>query len=110
MEEERTEAAESEAGPNGTHTAEVSDVAEFLDISIDEEEVDNEDTDPSFDLDARMKSDSGHMVEQFCDNWISHFDRDDLGSLGLFLCFQLANHLNFGETKAAELATAMINR
>lgn len=44
-EEERTEAAESEAGPSGTQTAEVSDVAELLDISIDEEEVDNENTD-----------------------------------------------------------------
>ena len=45
------------------------------------------------------------MVERFCEDWISHLDRDDRVSLGLFLSFQLANHLNLGETKAAEPAS-----
>ena len=31
-------------------------------------------------------------------------------SLALFLCFQLTSHLSVGETKAAELASIMINR
>ena len=87
--EDLTEAAEPEAGPSGTETVEVSDIAEFLDVSIDEEEAGNEDTDHSFDLDVSMKSDSQHMIERFCEDWVSHLDRDDLVSLGLFLCFQL---------------------
>ena len=105
-----TEAAESEAGPSGNQTVEVSDMAELLDVSIDEEEADNEVTDPSFDLDASMNSDCEHMIEHFCEDWISNLDRDDLVSLALFLCFQLTSHLNVGETKAAELASIMNNR
>ena len=93
-----TEAAESEAGPSGNQTVEVSDMAELLDVSIDEEEADNEVTDPSFDLDASMNSDCEHMIERFCEDWISNLDRDDLVSLALFLCFQLTSHLNVGET------------
>ena len=46
----------------------------------------------------------------FCDNWNSHLDRDNLVSLGLFLSFQLAKHLNIGNTKAAELASVMMNK
>ena len=37
-----TEAAESEAGPSGNQMVDVSDMAELLDVSIDEEEADNE--------------------------------------------------------------------
>ena len=44
-------------------------------MSIDELDANNEDIDPSFDLDASMKSDSEHMTEQFCEDWISHLDR-----------------------------------
>ena len=52
-------------------------------------DTDNEDVDPSFDLDASMKSDTDYMIESFCKDWISHLDRDDVVSLGLFLSFQL---------------------
>ena len=102
--ESSTEIAESGAA---SHEDDVNDMADLLDVSIHELDTDNEDIDPSFDLDASMKSDSEHMTERFCEDWVSHLDRDDLVSLGLF---QLASHLNLGETKAAELASAMINK
>ena len=35
-------------------------------------DTENEDVDPSFDLDASMKSASDHMIESFCKYWISH--------------------------------------
>ena len=98
--ESSTEIAESGAA---SHEDDVNDMADLLDISIHELDTYNEDIDPSFDLDASMKSDSEHMTERFCEDWVSHLDRDDLVSLGLFLSFQLASHLNLGETKAAEL-------
>ena len=105
--ESSTEIAESGAA---SHEDDVNDMADLLDVSIHELDTDNEDIDPSIDLDASMKSDSEHMTERFCEDWVSHLDRDDLVSLGLFLSFQLASHLNLGETKAAELASAMINK
>ena len=37
-------------------------MADLLDVSIHELDTDNEDIDPSFDLDASMKSDSEHMT------------------------------------------------
>jgi len=55
-------------------------------------------------------SDTDHVVEDVCDDWVSHLDRDDLVSLGLFLCFQLSKHIDIGETKAAEVAGMMINK
>ena len=63
-------------------------------------------TPPSTYVDASMKTDSEHMTERFGEDWIKHLERDDLVSLGLFLSFQLPSHLNLGETKAAELASA----
>ena len=105
--ESSTEIAESGAA---SHEDDVNHMADLLDVSIHELDTDNEDIDSSFDLDASMKSDSEHMTERFCEDWVSHLDRDDLVSLGLFLSFQLASHLNLGETKAAELASVMINK
>ena len=92
-------------------SVEPSDMAEFLSMPESALDTDNEDIDPSFDLDASMKSDSDHMIESFCEDWISHLDRDDIVSLSLFLSFQLANFLGLGETEAAELASSfMMNR
>ena len=104
------EPAESEASSSRTQTVEFSDVAELLDVSIDDEEADNVVTDPSFDLHASIKNDCEHMIERFCEDWVAKLNRDDLVSLALFLCFQLTSHLNVGETKAAELVSIMINR
>ena len=66
--------------------------------------------DPSFDLDSSMKSDHDHLQESFCEDWISHLEREDRVSLGLFLCFQLSKHFDLGETRAAEVAGMMVGR
>ena len=78
-------------------------------LSDDALDTDNESVDPSFDLDSSLKSDN-FLVEKFCEDWVLQLDRDDKVSLGVFLCFQLSKHVGLGETKAAELAGAMIGR
>ena len=87
-----------------------SDLSGLLSMSDDALDTEDENADPSFDLDASMKSDVDHLAENFCEDWVSHLERDDRVSLGLFLCFQLTKHLDLGDTKAAELAGMMIGR
>lgn len=71
---------------------------------------DDEETDPPFDLDDSMRSDTDHQLETFCENWVLQLDRDDRLSLGIFLAFQLRKQLDKGETEAAELAGLMIGK
>ena len=61
---------------------------------------DDELEDPSFDLNASMKSDKDYITDDFCDSWILQLDKDDRMNLGLFLCFQLEKALAIGCTKA----------
>ena len=60
---------------------------------------DDEAVDPSFDLDSSLKSDVDHLEEHFCEEWVTHLEREDRLSLGLFLCFQLSKHFNLGRDK-----------
>ena len=71
---------------------------------------DDELEDPSFDLNASMKSDKDYLIHDFCDSWILQLGKDDRVNLGLFLCFQLEKVLAIGCTKAAEYAALMIGR
>ena len=86
------------------------DLAQLVTMSEDALDTDGEAVDPSFDLDSSMKSDADHLQESFCEDWISHLEREDHVSLALFLCFQLSKHFNLGETKAAELASEMVGQ
>jgi Fe-S cluster assembly ATPase SufC len=36
-----------------------------------------------------IKSDSGHIADNFCEEWVTGLDWEDRASLGLFLSFQL---------------------
>lgn len=69
-----------------------------------------EEVDATFDLNASMKSDSEHITDTFCEEWVTHLKWDDRASLGLFLCFQLTALLGKGATEAAELAGMMIGK
>lgn len=81
---------------------------DFFDLSVEALDTDDEEIDPSFDLDSSMKSDTVHLVDTFCEEWVAQLDWEDKVSLGLFICFQLKNILGKGETEAAELAGMMI--
>ena len=72
--ESSTEIAESKEASGGVQRVEVNDMADLLDVSVGELDTDNENIDPSFDLDSSMKSYSEHMIERFCEDWISHLD------------------------------------
>ena len=60
-------------------------------VMMSEDTLDTEDeaVDPTFDLDSSMKSDTDHIAETFCEEWVSQIDRDDRVALSLFLCFQM---------------------
>ena len=79
-------------------------------MSDDALDTEDENANPSFDLDASMKSDFEHLAKNFCEDWVSHLERDDRVSLGLFLYFQLTKHLDPGDTKAAEIAGMIVGR
>ena len=64
-------------------------------------DTEDEEIDPTFDLNSRIKSDSGHIAESFCEEWVCQLEWEDRDSLGLFLCFQLTTLLGKGETEAA---------
>ena len=95
---------------HGETDAQEGDLSALLTMSEDALDTDDEAVDPYFDLDTSMKSDIDHLVESFCEDWVTHLGRDDRVSLGLFLTFQLTKQLNLGETKAAELAGLMIGK
>lgn len=104
--------------PRATTPAQSSSVAErsteFSDdlqllVQPDEAlDTDNEELDPSFDLDSSLRSDTDHMVDAFCEEWITSLSWEDRASLGLL--FQLSAILGKGETEAAELAGQMIGK
>ena len=73
-------------------------------------DTDDENVDPSFNLDCSMKSDSKHISESFRDDWVAQLEWEDRTSLGLFLCFQLTSLLVKHEPEAAELAGMMIRK
>ena len=67
-------------------------------------DTEDEDVDPSFDLDSNLKSDSDHIIDNFCEEWVTHLNHEDRVSLGLFLCFQLTSQLGKGKTELTEFA------
>ena len=111
----RRQVSDAEASGSGeieTRTAaeQVDDLDTLVTMSGEALDTDDEEVDPSFDLDLSIKSDTDYTDETFCEEWVSHLGRDDLVSLSLFLCFQLSRHLGVGETKAAELSALMIGK
>lgn len=89
-------------GPEG-----LADLVMMSDEALD---TDDEEVDPSFDLDSSVTTDKQHIMETFCEEWITSLDWEDRASLGLFLSFQLNSLLHKGETEAAELAGLMIGK
>ena len=79
-------------------------------MSEDALDTEDEAVDPMFDLDSSMKSDTDHIAETFCEEWVSQLDRDDWVALGLFLCSKMTRHLEVKETRAAELTGLMIGK
>ena len=53
-------------------------LSRFVMMSEDALDTEDEAVDPTFDLDSSMKSDSDHIAETFCEEWMSaQLDRDD---------------------------------
>jgi len=50
---------------------EAETMQELLDLSQEAANTDNEELDPSFDLDTSVKSDTPHQIEAFCEEWVS---------------------------------------
>jgi hypothetical protein len=112
----RTEAG-SEAPTTETATRTIADnegepsgLTQLLAMSDDALDTEDEEKDPTFDLDSSLKEDKDHITDAFCEDWATHLDRDDRVSLGIFLYFQLLKVLSMGEVKAAEVAGMMIGK
>ena len=85
-------------------------VADLLNLSHDAQDTDNEEKDPSFELDSSLKSDTHHLLDTFCEEWVAQLSREDRISLGIFIQYQLSTVLQKGETESAELAALMIGK
>ena len=83
---------------------------DLLNLSHDAVDTDNEETDPSFDLDLSIRCDKEHLIESFCEDWVTSLSWDDCASLGLFISFQLTKVLQKRERDAAELAGMMVGK
>lgn len=89
---------------------EPQDLTNLLNLSHDALNTSNETVDPEFDLETSMKSDSGYLAEEFCEEWLTQLLWEDRTALGLFLVFQLQSILKKKRTEAAELAGMMIGK
>ena len=111
LDEAATSSAEIEVRNERSETdSREDDLSRLVTMSEDALDTEGEAVDPTFDLDSSMKSDTDHIAERFCEEWVLQIDRDDRVALGLFLCFQMARHLEIKEARAAELAGLMIGK
>ena len=59
-------------------------------------DTDDEDVDPSFELESSILSDTDHMVDSFCEEWVTSLSWENRASLGIFLSFQLSSVMKKG--------------
>ena len=52
-------------------------LADLLDLSVDALDTEDEAVDPSFDMDASIKSDNGHIMDNFCEERVTGLDWED---------------------------------
>ena len=64
-------------------------VADLL-SSTDAPDHGEEAVDPTFDLEASVRSDTAHQFESFCEHWVLQLDLDDRMSLCIFLAHNLS--------------------
>ena len=83
---------------------------DILDLPYEAANTDDEELDPSFDLNTSAKLDTQHQIETFCEEWVTQLSRDDRYALGIFLQHHLCETVGKSETEAAELAGLMIAR
>lgn len=108
--EESTEAGAVREIDEQAQIEQPSSLQDLIVMSDDALDTENEELDPTFDLDASMKSDSDHLIETFCEDFVMQLDNDDRIGLGIFLYFHLTTLLKKGETEAAELSGMMIGK
>ena len=66
--------------------------------------------DSSFELNSSLKSDTHHLLDTFCEEWVAQLSCEDRFSLGVFLQYQNSAVLQKAETESAELAALMIGK
>ena len=72
-------------------------VANLLNLSHEAKDTDNEE-DPSFELDSSIKSDTHHLLDTFCEEWVAQLSLEDRILLGIFIQYQLSTVLQKGES------------
>ena len=90
-----------------SHSDECETMKELLDLSHEAENTDDEEIDPSFELNSSVKSDTTHQIETFCEEWVTQLSRDDRIALDVFLQYYLLETIGKSEIEAVELAGLM---
>ncbi len=88
----------------------ISELLTMSESALEALDTDDDNVDPTFDIEDAVQSDSENLCEKFCEDFVLQLDADQRIGLGVFLTFQLEKHFQLGSTKAAELAGMMINR
>ena len=56
---------------------EPEELADLLTLSENAINTDNEAVDPTFNMDASIRSDIDHMTDNFCEEWVTHLGWED---------------------------------
>ena len=78
---------------SSTRTTAVDALKELVSFT-DALDTDDEDKDPSFELESSMLSDTNYVAKNFSEDWVSHLSRDDRVSAS-FYTFSFQDTLNF---------------
>ena len=83
---------------------------DLLQLPDDALKTEDEEVDPSFGPNESIQCYGNQILEDFCEEWVTHLDREDRTALGIFLYVQMKTFLAKGETEAAELAGIVTGR
>jgi len=82
----------------------------LLNLSFEAASTDDEEVDPSSELDSSIQSYTHHQSKDFCEEWVAQLSRDDKYSLVIFLQYHPCKTVGKGSTEASELAGLMIGK
>ena len=83
---------------------------DLLNTSLEAANTEDEDVDPSFELNSSIKSDTAYRLEMFSEEWVSQLSCDDKFSLAMFLHYHLTVTIGKGDTEASQYMGLMINK
>ena len=81
---------DNEMNQECSRSDECETMKELFDLSHEAENTDDEEIDPSFELNSSIKTDTTYQIEMFCEEWVTQLSRDNRFTLGFF--FTIPHH------------------